>query len=100
MQLELSNDELELIGNALEKYAGHVVEHSHKDDDLVPVECLGRKLCTKVLAGIDLAKQPMAIETLFVNARNAFCGIADDGALAEATGAKTPAGGARKSGKR
>lgn len=100
MQLELSNDELELIGNALEKYAGHVIEQANTKDNLVPVECLGRKLCSRVLAGIDLAKQPQAIEMLFVNARNAFCGIADDVALAAATGTKAPAGGARESGKR
>lgn len=83
MQLDLNDYELVLIGKALKHWAGYALECSTNNDDLelVQTEYIGRCLCSKVLKSLDFEKVPKGIETLFDDARNEFCGIANDGDL-------------------
>lgn len=80
MQLDLNDLELELIGKALEVYAGHALEYSSRENGmaLLKTEYIGRCLCSKVLKFLDYNAHGNTLEKLFDDARNEFCGIAND----------------------
>ncbi|MCF0224932.1 MAG: hypothetical protein HUK20_11745 [Fibrobacter sp.] len=83
MNLDFTDNELMMIGEALKQYAGYALEHGgHDGADVLQVEIMGRALCSKILRAVDFGHVQKGIEDAFVDARNEFCGIADDCELA------------------